>query len=222
MINVCDKCGGLYTTANEERYAGTPCQCPNRQPDIGRYIRFDHAAAIPALPTVQPTPTTTGEPSDDKYKLVCFHSMVRPDCLGCMHGHARRLESQLQKLEASTALPIKERIERAVCEQMEHCYQVYKGVPPTVDDWVGGALHYIMWGLERDLPLAAQPAFTTEARAACVWEFHADAFNCVWNKTECGINDASFGEEDRFRFCPYCGGEIQRDGTTIEEVMSPK
>jgi len=87
--------------------------------------------------------------------LACPHSMFRSDCLGCWCGHAARLEGQLRKLEESTALPIRERIEKAVREQMEHCYQVYKGVPPTVEDWVGGALHYVMWGIERDLPLAA-------------------------------------------------------------------
>lgn len=76
MINVCDKCGGLYTTANEERYAGTPCQCPNRQPDIGRYIRFDHAAAIPALPTVQPTPTTEVK-QRARPKIICLCGSTR-------------------------------------------------------------------------------------------------------------------------------------------------
>jgi hypothetical protein len=87
-------------------------------------------------------------------QFMCPHSFFKSDCLGCWSGHAARLEKQLRKLENSTALPIRDRVEKAVREQMEHCYQVYKGVPPTVDDWVGGALHYVMWGLERDLPLA--------------------------------------------------------------------
>lgn len=85
-------------------------------------------------------------------QIVCYHSGFEPECLGCWRGHATLLESQLRKLEESTALPVHERIEKAVREQMEHCYAVYKGVPPTVEDWVGGALHYVMWGVERDLP----------------------------------------------------------------------
>lgn len=87
----------------------------------------------------------------------CVHSMVLPDCPSCLQGHAARLETQLRKLEASTVLPIRDRIEKAIREQMANCYQVYKGVPPTVEDWIGGALHYVMWGLERDLPLAPSP-----------------------------------------------------------------
>lgn len=83
----------------------------------------------------------------------CVHSMIKPDCPSCCQGHAERLEKQLRKLEASTALPIRERVEKAIREQMENCYQVYKGVPPNVDDWIGGALHYVMWGLENNIPL---------------------------------------------------------------------
>lgn len=92
-------------------------------------------------------------PALEKYSLMCPHSMFKRECLGCWSGHAARLESHLRKLQHSTALPIRERIEKAVREHMQHCYQVYKGVPPTVEDWVGGALHYVMWGIERDLPL---------------------------------------------------------------------
>lgn len=92
----------------------------------------------------------------------CVHSMLKADCPSCLQGHANRLEEQLRKLEASTALPIRERIERAVREQMTDCYQVYKGVGPTVEDWVGGALHYVMWGIERDLPLCENLQTATE------------------------------------------------------------
>jgi hypothetical protein len=94
----------------------------------------------------------------------CAHSMIKPDCPSCCQGHALRMEKQLSKLEASTALPLRERIEKAVRAHMEHCYQAYKGVPPSVEDWVGGALHYVMWGLDRDVPLATAP---TETSAWC-------------------------------------------------------
>lgn len=72
------------------------------------------------------------------------------------------------------------------------------------------------------LAIAALPARVSPSvgdAAKCTWSFHADACKCVWNKTACGINDAAFGEEDRFRFCPYCGKAIQRVGPTVEEVM---
>jgi hypothetical protein len=93
----------------------------------------------------------------------CVHSMLKPDCPSCLQGHASRLESQLRKLEESTALPIRDRIEKAIREQMTACYQLYKGVPPTVEDWVGGALHYVMWGIERDLPLTSSPPAASDS-----------------------------------------------------------
>lgn len=106
----------------------------------------------------------------------CFHSMVQPDCPSCCQSHAVRLEMQLGKLEHSTALPIRERIERGLREHMRHCFQVYKGVPPTVDDWVGGALHYVMWGIEQDLPLTAAsppPAVTPTYETMLTTEWDA-------------------------------------------------
>lgn len=89
----------------------------------------------------------------EKDSLVCPHNEFNRDCIGCWSGHAERLENQLRTLTESTALPIRERVEKAIREQMEHCYQVYKGVPPTASDWVDGALHYVMEGLDRDIPL---------------------------------------------------------------------
>ena len=97
---------------------------------------------------------------------LCAHSMIKADCPSCCQSHAIRLEQQLGKLEASTVLPGRERIEKALREHMRHCYQAYKGVPPTIDDWVGGALHYVMWGLDRDIPLA--PDSATSMRSACI------------------------------------------------------
>lgn len=96
----------------------------------------------------------------ERDSLVCPHNGFYRDCIGCWSGHAERLEKQLRKLTESTALPIRERVEKAIREQMEHCYQVYKGVPPTVADWVDGALHYVMEGLDRDMPLVTDK--TTE------------------------------------------------------------
>lgn len=101
----------------------------------------------------------------------CVHSMVKPDCPSCCRSHAIRMEQQLGKLEASTALPERERIEKALREHVTHCYQVYKGVPPTVADWVGGALHYVMWGLDNDVPLA--PDAATQMRNRCVQTIRA-------------------------------------------------
>lgn len=100
----------------------------------------------------EPDGTGISNPSD-LFTVVCVHSMFVPDCIGCCHGQISRMREHLEKLTASAVLPVRERVEKAVREHMENCYQVYKGVPPTVDDWVGGALHYVMWGLERDIPL---------------------------------------------------------------------
>lgn len=115
-----------------------------------------------------PEVVTNEDKSIKDLRFICVHSMFVESCLGCWHGHAMRQKAHLEKLEASTALPIRERIEKAVREQMQNCYQVYKGVPPTVQDWVGGALHYVMWGLDRDLPMIEIDAERTRLERAVI------------------------------------------------------
>jgi hypothetical protein len=56
----------------------------------------------------------------------CFHSMVKPDCPSCCQGHAARMEYQLSKLEASMALPIKERVEAIIRESVSNWFQSWK------------------------------------------------------------------------------------------------
>lgn len=83
----------------------------------------------------------------------CYHSMMKPNCAGCLQGHAARLEHQLQKLEVSIALPIKESVEAIVLEAVGNWYESWKRVALDTKDWVKNAAHSLSWDINRALPM---------------------------------------------------------------------